>query len=268
MSLSAALALVLSATGVGVALITSIKAYQEYANQGNQRRAEMFFALRSRLKAEPLNEIAELVDLVIVRHDSAAKKAENKLSKIPMRQKRDYVGLFEEVAIFVDTGQVEPSVAHYMFGYYALQCQECMPFWNNINYDSVYWSIFHRFCKDMREQRDQLMAKGLESNHESIESFVDNQGVGPRVEIKIPTQLRATTHGRTTIHVRGESVDSALGELCSHFPEVGERIFQDGELRRVVNVYVSGEDIRFGDGLQTQLAEGDQLTILPAVAGG
>lgn len=269
MSLSAVLALILSAAGVGVALITAIKAYREYSQQGDQRRAEMFFTLRERLKAEPLAEIAELVDLVVVGHDSEAKKAENRLAEIPMRQKRDYVGLFEEVAIFVDTGQVEPRVAHYMFGYYALQCEECLPFWSNINYDSIYWTVFHRFCEDMRKLRNQLIAECLsEKDDQLVQSFVEDSGLGPQVKIRIPTQLRTTTNGNSVIYVRGESIETALAEMRHHFPEIGERIFQDGDLRRFVNVYVGGEDIRFKAGLQTQLAEGDELTILPAVAGG
>jgi MoaD family protein len=88
------------------------------------------------------------------------------------------------------------------------------------------------------------------------------------VTVKIPAQLRAVTGGEGEIEVDGETVGEALDAVFESHTDLRERITADGSLRRFVNVYVSGEDIRFKDGLETQLAEGDEVTILPAVAGG
>jgi MoaD family protein len=88
------------------------------------------------------------------------------------------------------------------------------------------------------------------------------------VTVKIPTQLRATTGGEGEIEVDGATVGEALDAVFDKHDGLRDRITQDGDLRRFVNVYVSGEDIRFKDGLDTSISEGDEVTILPAVAGG
>jgi sulfur-carrier protein len=88
------------------------------------------------------------------------------------------------------------------------------------------------------------------------------------VTVKIPTQLRGATEGEAEIEVEGSTVGEALDAVFDQHGGLRDRITQDGDLRRFVNVYVSGEDIRFRDGLQTPVAEGDDVTILPAVAGG
>jgi sulfur-carrier protein len=89
------------------------------------------------------------------------------------------------------------------------------------------------------------------------------------VTVKIPTQLRAAAGGATEAELEGESVQEVLDGLFERFGELRERISdEDGTLRRFVNVYLSGEDIRFLDGLQTPVKDGAELTILPAVAGG
>jgi molybdopterin synthase sulfur carrier subunit len=88
------------------------------------------------------------------------------------------------------------------------------------------------------------------------------------VTVKIPTQLRAATGGEAQVEVEGSNVGEALDAVFDAYGDLRERITQDGTLRRFVNVYVSGEDIRFQQGLETELEEGDEVTILPAVAGG
>jgi molybdopterin synthase sulfur carrier subunit len=88
------------------------------------------------------------------------------------------------------------------------------------------------------------------------------------VTVKIPTQLRAATDGTATATVDGATVGEVLDALYARFGELRVRIAEDGGLRRFVNVYVGGEDIRFLDGLDTPVSEGDEVTILPAVAGG
>ena len=88
------------------------------------------------------------------------------------------------------------------------------------------------------------------------------------VTVKIPTQLRAATGGESDVEVDGSTVGEALDAVYSQHDGLRDRITEDGELRRFVNVYVSGEDIRFQDGLDTPVADGAEVTILPAVAGG
>ena len=86
--------------------------------------------------------------------------------------------------------------------------------------------------------------------------------------VKIPAQLRGVTGGEGEIEVEGATVGEALDAVFDEHADLRERITEDGGLRRFVNVYVSGEDIRFQDGLDTELSDGDEVTILPAVAGG
>ena len=88
------------------------------------------------------------------------------------------------------------------------------------------------------------------------------------VTVKIPTQLRVATGGQAEVEVEGSNVGEALDAVFAAYGDLRERITQDGTLRRFVNVYVSGEDIRFQQGLETAINPGDEVTILPAVAGG
>lgn len=88
------------------------------------------------------------------------------------------------------------------------------------------------------------------------------------VLVRIPTQLRDATGGAATADAEGATVGEVLDSLYGRFGELQDRITQDGDLRRFVNVYVGGEDVRFLDGLDTGVADGDEVTILPAVAGG
>lgn len=88
------------------------------------------------------------------------------------------------------------------------------------------------------------------------------------VTVKIPTQLRPSAGGRSEVELAGTTVGEVLEALFAESPDLRDRITEGGELRRFVNVYLGGEDIRFGDGLETAVEDGSELTILPAVAGG
>jgi sulfur-carrier protein len=88
------------------------------------------------------------------------------------------------------------------------------------------------------------------------------------VTVKIPTQLRGATGGEAEAEVDGATVGEVLDALYGRFGDLRERITDDGGLRRFVNVYLDGEDIRFLDGLATEVGAGREVTILPAVAGG
>lgn len=86
--------------------------------------------------------------------------------------------------------------------------------------------------------------------------------------IKLPTQLRDVAGGNAEVTVEGDTIRAALEALFGQYEELRGRITEDGELRRFVNIYLAGEDIRYLDGLDTPLPAGAELTILPAVAGG
>ncbi len=89
------------------------------------------------------------------------------------------------------------------------------------------------------------------------------------VTVKIPTQLRTVTGGESETEIaEATTVGEVLDGLYDRFDGLRDRIAEDGGLRRFVNVYVEGEDIRFLDGLETVVEDGDEVTILPAVAGG
>ncbi len=89
------------------------------------------------------------------------------------------------------------------------------------------------------------------------------------VTVKIPTQLRTAAEGQSEAELPGSTVQEVLDGLFERFEELRPRLADDdGSLRRFVNVYLAGEDIRFLDGLATPVSDGAELTILPAVAGG
>ena len=89
------------------------------------------------------------------------------------------------------------------------------------------------------------------------------------VSIRIPTQLRTLSGGASEVSVDGATVAEALKALDTAHPGFAERLFDEaGALRRFVNVFVADEDIRFLDGLSTPVAEGQAVSIIPAVAGG
>jgi sulfur-carrier protein len=87
--------------------------------------------------------------------------------------------------------------------------------------------------------------------------------------IRIPTQLRTFTGGSGEVEVEAASVGDALKALDVAHPGLADRLFDEsGQLRRFVNVFLADEDVRFLDGLATPIAEGQTLSIVPAVAGG
>ncbi len=89
------------------------------------------------------------------------------------------------------------------------------------------------------------------------------------VTIRVPTTLRTLTAGESEVQVDPGTVGDVLGSLESAHPGFAERLLDDdGNLRRFVNVFVSDDDVRFMDGLNTAVPDGETLSIVPAVAGG
>lgn len=88
------------------------------------------------------------------------------------------------------------------------------------------------------------------------------------VTVKIPSPLRTVTAGASQVECAPGSVRDVIAEVDGHYGGFAERVMDDGKLRRFVNVFVAGEDVRFVDGIDTDVADGQEVQILPAVAGG
>ncbi|MFF8829812.1 MoaD family protein [Streptomyces sp. NPDC015131] len=88
------------------------------------------------------------------------------------------------------------------------------------------------------------------------------------IEVRIPTILRTHTGGAKAVEGSGDTLADLFADLETRYTGIQERIVDGGELRRFVNVYLNDEDVRFLEGINTKLSDGDNVTILPAVAGG
>ena len=86
--------------------------------------------------------------------------------------------------------------------------------------------------------------------------------------VKIPTPLRVLTNNETSVEVSGEKIINIINNLDEKFPGIIEKIMDNNELNHFVNIYVNGEDIRYLDSLDTKVESGDEVAIVPAVAGG
>jgi sulfur-carrier protein len=88
------------------------------------------------------------------------------------------------------------------------------------------------------------------------------------IEVRIPTILRTYTGGAKAVSGTGTTLAELIDDLESNHPGIRERLLDGEDLRRFVNVYVNDEDVRFTGGLGTGVSDGDQVVVLPAVAGG
>lgn len=89
------------------------------------------------------------------------------------------------------------------------------------------------------------------------------------INVRIPTPLRKLTHDEELVLVEAKTIGEAFTQLQNRFPGIQERLVDDtGAVRRFVNVYVNEEDIRFLQNQQTPLKDGDEISIIPAIAGG
>jgi sulfur-carrier protein len=88
------------------------------------------------------------------------------------------------------------------------------------------------------------------------------------VRVHIPTPLRQHTEGHAVIEAEGTTVQGLLDDLSQKFPAIKQRLFDNGQVRRFVNVYLNDEDIRYLENLSTAVKTGDEVSIIPAVAGG
>jgi molybdopterin synthase sulfur carrier subunit len=88
------------------------------------------------------------------------------------------------------------------------------------------------------------------------------------IEVRIPTILRTYTDGEKAVTADGTNLSALIDDLDAKHSGIKERLIDNGDLRRFVNVYVNDEDVRFLGGLEAELSDGDQVVVLPAVAGG
>ncbi|MCA9452568.1 MAG: MoaD/ThiS family protein [Nitrospiraceae bacterium] len=89
------------------------------------------------------------------------------------------------------------------------------------------------------------------------------------IKVRIPTPLRPMTGGKSEVEIAGNTVSEIIDNLGSAHPGIKERVYDEqGEVRRFINIYVNEEDIRFLTGKDTPLKDGDEVSIIPAIAGG
>jgi MoaD family protein len=88
------------------------------------------------------------------------------------------------------------------------------------------------------------------------------------VTVSIPTILRPHTGGEKRVEATGDTLQALISDLEASYAGISERLVDNGKLHRFVNIYVNDQDVRFSGGLATTIADGDSVTILPAVAGG
>ena len=89
------------------------------------------------------------------------------------------------------------------------------------------------------------------------------------ITVRIPTALRPQAGNNETVQLAGASVGQVLGSLTSQYPDLGKRLYKsEKELNRFINIYVNDEDIRFLENLETKVKPGDEVAIVPAIAGG
>ena len=89
------------------------------------------------------------------------------------------------------------------------------------------------------------------------------------VKVRIPTPLQKLTNSQSEVETSGTTVDEVINNLNGQFPGIKERICDEsGKLRRFVNIYLNEEDIRFLEGEKTKVNDGDEISIIPAIAGG
>lgn len=123
-----------------IALITFLHGALEYSRQGAQLRTQQFVQMRRRFMEEA--SFREMCTLLIT--------DDQKLRDLPVQDKRNFGGFFEEIALLMNSGVLKKEVVHYMFGYYAILCWESENFWFGIERDSIYWTLFHEFAEQMK----------------------------------------------------------------------------------------------------------------------
>ena len=132
--------------GTVIALVALIKGLFEYIRQGKQTSAGPFLSLSEHLLTN--EKFQKILGLLNKKDDSP------ELQNIPLEDRFALLGLFEVIAIMMNSGMIKKSIVHYMFGYYAIRCRNSKSFGHNVNFDSGYWKVFERFVCQMKEIGD------------------------------------------------------------------------------------------------------------------
>ena len=135
-----------SIVGAGiVALVTFVIAAREYARQADTARATHFVQMRRRfLETQLFRDISDMLAT-----------DDPKLASISIQDRRNYIGFLEEVALMTNSRLIRPEVSHYMFGYYVLLADRSRNFWDGLDRQSIYWSVFRSFAREMESyERD------------------------------------------------------------------------------------------------------------------
>ena len=139
MQLKDILTLILTGVVAAIGLATLIKAIIEYKRSTATKRLELFLAMRTRLREdEEFKTICQLLET-----------DDEKLRDIPLIQKDRFTGFFEELAIMRNSGLINDDVTLYMFGYFAIRCNQSKNYWHGLNRNQQLWSLFFSFAEDM-----------------------------------------------------------------------------------------------------------------------
>ncbi|HEY3128876.1 MAG TPA: hypothetical protein VGL91_05420 [Acidobacteriota bacterium] len=134
--------------GTAAAALTFVKAVIEYTKQNAQNRAQHYTRLRGEFKKDG-------------RFGCLFEKLEDdapELATLSFEKKQDLIGFYEDIALAVNSRLLKKEVAHFMFAYYALRCWESKNFWQGINRDSHYWTLFRYFIQEMQSVEERLQA--------------------------------------------------------------------------------------------------------------
>lgn len=126
--------------GTFVALVTLMKGIYEYTRQLAQKRSEQYAEMRKRFRESEV--ISKLIGML--------ETNDSNLAEVSWSEKVELLGFYEDIALMVNSGIIKRNVAFYMFGYYALRCWESEYFWDDVNRDSPYWSLFRNFVNQMK----------------------------------------------------------------------------------------------------------------------
>ena len=124
-----------------IAVLTLILGFFEYRRQGKDKKVEFFVTIRQRQKD---NQAFQNIRTLLDNGDKA-------LEDVPITDRMNFLGYFEELAIMVNSKIISIDIAHYMLGYYAIRCFESDCFWKGINKDSHYWYLFKKFADEMKQ---------------------------------------------------------------------------------------------------------------------
>ncbi len=127
-----------------IGFVTFMSGLAEYIRQGHQRRAENFVQMRRRFLETP--QYRQILDKLAVDDITLGQES--------IQEKRNFIGFLEEVALMVNSRLIRREVAHYMFGYYVLLAAKSEHFWEGLDKDSEYWTVFRKFAKDMSEMKE------------------------------------------------------------------------------------------------------------------